>query len=235
MLNVFRFVVAALAALSLCGNAQDASPLQREFAPKSGSGRVVVVISGQSGAAAYAATAQQIADAGFDVVLVDGNDFWIKDTRRAWNMVKDVITHAQAGAHALPGKVGVVGYSLGGATALAYAAKMPDLVATVVVGYPYTGWIKDPSDFVAKIKVPVQMYAGTADTYKDCCLIEMARQLADAAKASSPPMLALHEYNGVGHGFNLTTAARKDIAAGQDAMERTIAQLKQALPAEGTK
>ena len=48
-------------------------------------------------------------------------------------------------------------------------------------------------------------------------------------------MLTLHEYNGVGHGFNLATAARKDQAAGQDAMERTIAQLKEALPAEGTK
>ena len=234
MLNVFRFLVAALAAASLCGNAQDASPPEREFAPKSGTGRIVV-ISGQTGAAAYTPTAQQIADAGFDVVLIDGNDFWIKDTRRAYGMLKDVITHAQTGSHALPGKVGVVGYSLGGASALTYAARMPELVATVVVAYPLTGFIKDPSEFVAKIKVPVQMFAGTADTYKDCCLIETARQLAQAAKASSPPMLTLHEYDGVGHGFNLPTAPRKDIGAGQDAMERTIAQLKQALPVEGTK
>jgi dienelactone hydrolase len=195
----------------------------------------VVIISGQTGMPGYAMTAQQIADAGFDVVLVDGNDFWIKDTSRAWSMVKGVITRAQASSHALPGKVGVIGYSLGGASALTYAARMPELVATVVVAYPLTSFIKDPSDFVAKIKVPVQMFAGTADTYKDCCLIEMARRLADAAKASSPPMLTLHEYNGVGHGFNLATAARKDQAAGQDALERTIAQLKQALPAEGAK
>ena len=235
MRNVFRFLVAALAAVPLCVNAQDAGPRQQEFAPKLGNGRVVVVISGQSGAAAYTMTAQQIADAGFDVVLVDGNDFWIKDTRRAWGMLKEVIAHAQAGPHALPGKVGVVGYSLGGATALTYAARMPELVATIVVAYPLTRFIKDPSDFVAKIKVPVLMFAGTADTYKDCCLIEMARQLADAARVSSPPMLTLHEYDGVGHGFNLPTAARKDIAAGQDAMERTAALLKQALPAEGTK
>ena len=98
-----------------------------------------------------------------------------------------------------------------------------------------TAFIKDPSDFVAKIKVPVQLFAGTADTYKDCCLVEMARRPANAAKASSPPMLTLHEYNGVGHGFNLATAARKDQAAGQDAMDRTIALLTQALSAEGTK
>lgn len=235
MLNVFRFLVTALAAVSLCASAQDSGPKQQEFTPKSGNGRVVIVISGQTGMTGYAMTAEQIAGAGFDVVLIDGNDFWIKDTRSAWSMLKDVITRAQTGSHALPGKVGVVGYSLGGASALTYAARMPDLVATVLVAYPMTSFIKDPSDFVAKIKVPVQMFAGTSDTYKDCCLIETARKLADAAKASSPPMLTVHEYNGVGHGFNLATAARKDQPAGQDALERTIAQLKQSLPSEGTK
>ena len=180
----------------------------------------------------YRMTAQQIADAGFDVVLVDGNDFWIKDTHKAWIMLKEVIAGSQAGSHALPGKVGVVGYSLGGASALTYAARMPELVATVVVGYPLTAFIKDPPDFVGKIKVPVQMFAGTADTYKNCCSIDTARKLAEAAKASSPPMLTLYEYNGAGHGFNLATAPLKDQAFGRDAMERTIAQLKQALPAE---
>lgn len=230
MWNITRIVAVALASASFLAGAQGTAPRTQEFEPKSGRGRVVVVISGQSGASNYTMTAQQIADAGFSVVLVDGNDFWIKDTRAAWNMMKDVITKAQAGPHASPGKVGVVGYSLGGGSAMSYAARMPDLVATVIVAYPLTSFIKDPADFVSKIKVPVRVYAGTADTYKDCCLIETARQLAEAAKAASPPMLTLHEYNGVGHGFNLPNAARKDVAAGQDAMERTIAELKQALP-----
>lgn len=230
MWSITRIAVAALASASILAGAQGTAPRTQEFEPKSGRGRVVVVISGQSGASNYTMTAQQIADAGFSVVLVDGNDFWIKDTRAAWNMLKDVITKAQGGPHASPGKVGVVGYSLGGGSAMSYAARMPDLVATVIVAYPLTSFIKDPADFVSKIKVPVRVYAGTADTYKDCCLIETARQLAEAAKGASPPMLTLHEYNGVGHGFNLPNAARKDVAAGQDAMERTIAELRQALP-----
>lgn len=225
-----RFLVVALALVSVIANAQGIAPKSQEFVPKSGQGRVVVLISGQSGAANYVTVAQQFADAGFNVVLVDGNDFWIKDTAAAWNMLKGVITSAQAGSHAVPGKVGVVGYSLGGGSALSYAARMPDLVATVIVSYPLTSFIKDPADFVSKIKVPVTVYAGTADTYKDCCLIDKARQLADAAKSVVPPMLTLHEYNGVGHGFNLPNAARADIAAGQDAMARTITQLRQALP-----
>jgi dienelactone hydrolase len=235
MTSVLRVLVATLAVVASWAMAQDTVPARQEFAPKAGNGRAVVVISGQTGMAGYTQTAQQIADAGFAVVLVDGNDFWIKDTRKAWNMLKDVIAGAQAGSRALPGKVGVVGFSLGGGVALSYAARMPELVATVVVGYPLTSFIKDPADFVGKIKVPVQVLAGTTDTYKDCCLIETARQLAEAAKASSPPLLTLHEYTGVGHGFNLPTAARKDQAAGQDAMKRTLAQLQQALPAEGAK
>lgn len=232
MQKVLRALVTALAAISWGAQAQEPGPPQQVFASKLGQGPVVVLISGQTGIPPYMQTAQQIADAGFNVVLVDSNDFWIKDTKKAWFMLKDVITHAQAGPQALPGKVGVVGYSMGGGVALAYAARMPDLVATVVVAYPLTSFIKDPAEFVAKTKVPVYMLAGTVDTYKNCCMIDMARQLAQAASTSSPPVLTLHEYNGVGHGFNLATAAPRDQAAGQDAMKRTIAQLKQALPAQ---
>jgi dienelactone hydrolase len=230
MAKLGSWCLSLLAVLAQGAVAQDAALKQQEFRSKSGTGRVVVVISGQSGMAAYAGVAQQFADAGFNVTLVDGNDLWIADTRRAWGLVREVITRAQAGPNALAGKVGVVGYSLGGASTLTYAARMPDLVAAAVAVYPLTSFIKDPADFVSKIKVPVQMYAGTADRYKDCCVIEMARRLAGAAAGGSPPALSLHEYEGVGHGFNLPNAALKDEAAGQDAMARTVAHLKQALP-----
>jgi hypothetical protein len=167
--------------------------------------------------------------------LVYSNDFWIKDTRRAKNRLKDVITDAQEARTRCPDKGRRRLLARRCASALSHAARMPGLVATVVVAYPLTELIKDPSDFVAKMELPVQIFAGTADMYKNCCVIDMARRLADAAKGTSPPMLMLHEYNGVGHGFNLVTGARKDQPAGHDAMERKMAKLKQALPAEATK
>lgn len=232
MLKLVRAVIFALTAFALQASAQDAGPKQQDFAPASGRGRVVVVISGSTGMPNYTATAQQFADSGFHVVLVDSNDFQVKDTRQAWAMLKGVITRAQASPQALPGKVGVVGYSLGGGAALGYASRMADQVAVVVAVYPATAFIKNPADFIAKTKVPVWMFAGTADTYQNCCLIETARQLAEAAKSTSPPILTLHEYDGVGHGFNLPNAPAKDIPAGQDAMKQTIARLKEALPAQ---
>ncbi len=230
MKRIARLLAAAYACTALCASAQETPPKQQEFLPQSGKGRVVVMISGATGPANYTATAQQIAEAGFSVVLVDGNDYSIKDTRRAWTLLRDLIARAQQAPSALPGKVGVVAFSLGGASALSYAARMPDTVATVVTAYPLTSFIKDPADFVSKMRVPVLILAGTADTYQNCCLIEMARQLAEAGKAATPPLLMLHEYEGAGHGFNLANASRKDQAFGRDAMERTVNRLKQDLP-----
>jgi len=228
---VARLAAAALAAVALHAWPQDERlPPQREFLPKAGSGRVVVLISGETGTAAYAGAARQIADAGFDVVLVDGNDVWSKHTHIASTTMRDLLAHAQAGAHAQPGKVGVVGFSLGGAAALTYAARMPGLAETVVAVQPYTTFVHDAADFVARIKVPTLMLAGSADTYRECCLIAQARELADAARSATPPLLTLHEYAGAGHGITLDDAPRKDRAAGRDAMARTIAQLRQALP-----
>ena len=123
----------------------------------------------------------------------------------------------------------MVGFSLGGAAALAYATRLPERVATVVVMYPLTSFIKDPADFVGKIKVPVLMLAGTSDTYKNCCVIETARALADAAKANPDvaPLFVLHEYAGADHGFNMNTSHRRAVLA--DSRDRAIAQLRQYL------
>ena len=227
MRALLRLVSALLALAVLAAHADD-GPAQKEYVPKGGTGRVVVVISGQTGASNYTSISQDFADAGYYTVLVDGNDIWIKGGGGN-ALLQGVIARAQASPHAVAGKVGVVSFSLGGASALTYAARLPDQVATVVVMYPLTNFIQNPADFVGKIKVPVLMLAGTADTYKNCCSIETARALADAAKRNPDvaPLFALHEYEGADHGFNMNTSHQRALVS--DSRDRAIAQLRQTL------
>jgi pimeloyl-ACP methyl ester carboxylesterase len=219
---VFSFVLltAALA------RGQDALPAQKEIPPKGGgSGRVVVLVSGQTGPGNYTALSEGLAEQGFDVFLVDGNAFWGKGIAGG-TLLRGVIERAQASSHAAPGKVGVVAASLGGATGLTYAARMPQSVGAVVVQYPLTSFVKDPADFTSKMQVPVLMLAGTFDSYKGCCMIDMARKLQEAARANGAPF-DLVEYAGADHGFSTDDAKRRDVAA--DAMRRTVEFLRQHL------
>ena len=228
MRALLRLLSLLLTCVALAAHADDAGPPQKEYLPKAGTGRVVVVISGQSGASNYTSISQDFADAGYYTVLVDGNDLWIKGGGGN-ALLQGVIARAQASPHAVAGKVGVVGFSLGGAAALTYAARMPEHVATVVVMYPLTSFIQDPADFVGKIKVPVLMLAGTADTYKGCCTIEKARALAEAAKTDPDvaPLFVLHEYEGADHGFDMNTSHQRALVS--DSRDRAIAQLRQYL------
>ena len=223
-----RVLSALLACVVLAAHADDTAPPQKEYLPKAGTGRVVVVISGQTGASNYTSISQDFADAGYYTVLLDGNDMWVKGGGGN-ALLQGAIARAQASPHALPGKVGVVGFSLGGAAALTYATRMPEHVATVVVMYPLTNFIQHPDDFVGKIQVPVLMLAGTADTYRNCCTIETARALADAAKRNPDvaPLFVLHEYEGADHGFNMNTSHQRALVS--DSRDRAIAQLRQTL------
>ncbi len=227
MRALLRSLFALLACIALAAHADDGPP-HKEYVPKAGTGRVVVVVSGQTGASNYTSISQDFADAGYYTVLVDGNDMWIKGGGGN-ALLQGVIAKAQASPHAVAGKVGVVAFSLGGAVGLTYATRLPDQVATVVVMYPLTNFIQHPDDFVSKIKVPVLMLAGTADTYKGCCTIEKARELADAAKKNPDvaPLFVLHEYEGADHGFNMNTSHQRALVA--DSRDRAIAQLRQYL------
>jgi dienelactone hydrolase len=203
-------------------------PSQKEYEPPKGKGRVVVVVSGRSGPANYAYVAEDLAEQGYYAVLVDGNDFPFIKRAGGEALLKGVITRGQQSPHALPGKVAVVGFSLGGGFTLTNATRMPELVCAVVVYYPLTSHITNPDNFVSKITVPTLMFAGGRDTHNNCCLIETARKLANAAKKSEGKViLEVFEYPYATHGFIIKSTKAWSQTDTADAFRRTLSHLRQ--------
>jgi len=197
---------------------------QQEIPPPQGKGRLVVVMSGQSGPSHYTSASEAIAKLGYDVVLFDGNAM---EGSQGANVAK-AIQQAQQMPHALPGKAAVVGFSLGGGMALFYATHLPNLVAGVIAWYPLTSPIHDPAHFVAGLKVPVLMFAGENDNYRGCCMIKTAQDLAAAAATASGAPFELVTYPHTNHDFVLG-GEFYNASAYSDALQKTAARLKQYL------
>ena len=151
---------------------------QQEFPPPQGKGRVVVMASGVSGPAHYTTVAREIAELGYDVVLFDGN--LMLGTHG--DGVKTLILQAQQMPHALPGKVALVGFSVGGGMYFYFAAQWPDLVAGEVLWYPMNNFIHDVPGFASRLNVPLLVFAGAKDHFRDgCCLADLDSKLAAAS------------------------------------------------------
>jgi alpha-beta hydrolase superfamily lysophospholipase len=220
-------LAAAAVGIALFFGVAAAPRAQQEFPPPSGKGRVVVVFSGATGPAHYATAAGAIAKLGYDVALFDGNA--IVGTHGA--AVKQFILEAQQQPGALPGKVALVGFSLGGGMALIYGTRLPDLVAVAIVWYPLTNVIRDVPAFASRLKVPVLMFAGENDqgTRRDpaCCRIETAREIASTASGHGLPF-AFVTYPDAQHDF-VYGGEHYDAKAYDDALQRTAARLKASL------
>jgi dienelactone hydrolase len=130
---------ACVAKLIGVDNASEAanSPAEIDFPPPSGKGRVVVVISGIDGTSPYQDYAEKIAKLGYYTVLINGKDILSED-KQGGERLQDIIAKAQNSPSALPGKIAVIGFSLGGGGALAYAERQPEMVSTVITYYPFT-------------------------------------------------------------------------------------------------
>jgi dienelactone hydrolase len=225
MIISFRFVP-TLAALGLMAAAA-AAHAQQEFPPPQGKGRVVVVASGLSGPAHYATVAREIAALGYDAVLFDGAAM----EHTHGDAVRAAILEAQKMPHALAGRVAVVGFSAGGGETLYYATQWPDLVAGVAVWYPATSFIKNVPGLAERLAVPVLMFAGEKDHYRDnCCTAETARAIAAAAKVAGKPF-DLFTYPKAEHDF-VKDGSHYNAEAYSDAFHKTADRLKQWLPGE---
>ena len=68
------------------------------------------------------------------------------------------------------------------------------------------------------------MFAGTDDDYKQCCMIDKAREITAAAKAANAPF-EFTTYSGIKHGFNIQ-GTNYSAPSVEDAMAKTAAALR---------
>ena len=142
------------------------------------------------------------------------------DQDRAVREITAAVTYLKSQPHS-NGKVGTVGYCMGGGLSIATACATPELDAAI----NYYGVNPDPADRLANVRCPVlALYAGADDFVP----ISSASVLSEALEKNGVPY-ETHIYGGAPHAFfNDTHAAyRKEVA--DDAWERTLAFFRQHL------
>ncbi len=214
------FRAALLQALALAS--AGCAPVPKALPPPAGRGPVAIVLSGMTGPSSYRDAASRLTRLGYYTVLLDGNDLDPRSSEGAARL-REEIARAQGAPEALPGKVVVVGFSMGGGAALAHAAQMGDLVAAVVAYFPYVGFLHEEQvpSFASRLQVPVLVLAGEEDTYLNCCRAEAQRALAAAARGQGK-QYELVVYPGAGHRFDVfgPSSARADAERRTDEMLR---------------
>lgn len=200
--SAFAFFVLVLA--SVATPAQTPAIAQETFAPLTERGPVVIVVSGNSGPELYREFSANLAAQGYYVVLVDGRDVSIRPNDRSRDgtaNMRSLIRDAQASPRATPGKVALIGLSLGGIGVLAYGAPLKEEVSAVVLFYPaLTRLGSDLTPLSSAMQAPTLVFAGGKDNYRGCCTIETMKAF-EAAPKSVPFQLVV--YPEANHAFNL--------------------------------
>ena len=203
-------------------------PAQTAYAPPSGKGPIVVLLSGHSGPGQYQAIAGAVAKLGYYAVLLDGKDVLTREQDGRSNLRK-AIESAQTSPGAVPGKAAVIGFSRGGGGSLVFAADMPEQVSAVVAYYPATSFVSDASLIAERFQVPVLILAGQRDRYHNCCPIESMRAIERGARERSKEFeLVVYPY--ADHGFNLPGSGNYRGDDEADAWKRTVEMLRRHQP-----
>jgi dienelactone hydrolase len=193
----------------------------QEFPPPQGKGRVVVLSSGMSGPSHYTTVAREIAQLGYDVVLFDGN----AEEGTHGEAVKNAIAQALTMPHALPGKVALVGFSLGGGESLYYGSQLGDQVAGIVVWYPANVFIKNVPGFASRQQVPIVAFAGGKDHFRNGCCTAANDQTLAAASQAAGKSFTLTVYPDADHDF-VKGGTNYNPSAYADAFQHTADALK---------
>lgn len=144
---------------------------------------------------------------------------FLPDFAKGVGDIQATISHLRA-MKECGGKVGTVGYCLGGS--LAYATSFfTDSDASV--GY-YPVQIDDYLGQVPNIKKPLMLHIAEKDGF---CPAESQKKIRDALAAN--PLCTAHSYPGVDHAFARFGGANYNDAAAKQANDRTAAFLKQNL------
>lgn len=196
------------------------------YAPPSGQGPLVLMLSGRTGQALYIESAKRLADSGFRVLLTDSNEFPINETPICQDKISAAIKDHLPKFSGTTRKVVVIGYSLGGAVALSCAAGLPEVVAGVIAYYPATRLISNHEACVERFGVPITVLQGEADRYFDCCTVEKIREMQLSARKKGRDF-ELIVYPGAGHGFNL--GPMKDKQLDDDSWRKTMEALNKYL------
>ena len=133
--------------------------------------------------------------------------------------IQAAISHARK-APGANGKVGAVGFCLGGSLAYATAC-MTDSDASV--GY-YAVQIEGKLDYAKNIKKPLMLHIAESDAF---CPPEAQAKIKDGLKGN--PNVTLHSYAGAGHGFARDGSPDYTPAAADQANARTLELFKKAL------
>lgn len=221
MTVVSRVVLAFSLSVLIASSSVGAQQSGQEFPPPDGKGRVVVLSSGMSGPSHYTTVAQEIAKLGYDVVLFDGN----AEEGTHGDGVRSAIQQALTMPHALPGKVALVGFSLGGGESLYYGSSLADQVAGVVAWYPANSFIRNVPGFAQRLAVPVVVFAGGKDNFRNACCTASKDQELQTAAMSAGKSFDLTVYPDADHDF-VKGGAHYDDKAYNDAFQRTTDALK---------
>jgi dienelactone hydrolase len=227
----FRTMLVILMTLALLQvSALYAQTIERTiYKPPKDNGPVVIVISGQTGPEARKDFAKRVANLGYYVVLVDGNDILDK-ARQGRKHLTEVLSTALSSPNATSKKAFVIGFSQGGGGVLAHAMFLGDQVNAAVAIYPATFWIQNVPAHVDRFQLPLLILAAEKDTYKECCLISKAREIEAAAKEKNKAF-EMVTYPSADHGFDLPGRLYR-AADANDAWERVTTMLKRVHPTE---
>jgi dienelactone hydrolase len=232
----FRWSLLVVLASSLVGFSALGQEVKTEtLVPSAGKGAIAVVLSSNAGPAAQRDFAQQLAAAGYYVVLADGRDFLIAlgagDFRGAngASELRRIIAEAQSASQARPGQAAVVGFAIGGGATLKHAASSTEGVAAAVAIYPNLKPLgSDIPGLAAQFKVPVLVLAGDKDTV--CCHAGTMQLLASTPKPTSFDFVSFPDS---GHAFDVKTAPGYVAADAQAATKRAIEFLQRLHPPAG--